>query len=99
MLHKISHQLEHRLVAISAEGIKGVVNSVVERECVALLVLEEDAGHMACGEGIVVAVASQFATVQSLEIVLFAVDFLKKCKAFVGISFNILHGIIFANAA
>ena len=98
-LHEIPHQLEHWLIALKANCFVGVVDGVVIRESVSFLVLEEDARHMACGKWIMVAVASQFSTVQALEVLLFTVDFLKKCKAFVGIGLDILHGIIVAIAA
>lgn len=51
---------------------------MVIRESIALLVFEEDAGYMACSEGIVVAVAGQLATVQTLEMMFLVVDLLKQ---------------------
>ena len=51
-----------------------VVDGVVVLERVAALVLEEDARHVAQGERVVVAVALQLGTVQSLEMVLLIVD-------------------------
>ena len=58
-----------------------VVDGVVIRVGVTLLILQENAGDVAGGEGIMVTVGGQFAAVQRLEIMLFAIDLLKKGKA------------------
>lgn len=53
---------------------------MIIRESITFLVLEKDTRQMVRGEGIMVAVASQLATVQDLEMVLFIVDLLKQGK-------------------
>ena len=62
--HKVSYQLEHRFIAFEADGLVGIINGVIEWESIAFLILEENARHVACSEGVVVAIASQLATVQ-----------------------------------
>lgn len=78
LLYKIVHQTEYRLVTIEADCLVGVEDGVVILEGIALLVLEEDAGHVARSERIVVAIGSQFATMQSLEVMLLRIDLLKE---------------------
>ena len=68
-------------------------------EGVTFLVLQEDAGHVARGEGIVVAVSSQVASMQGLEVMLLCINLLKEivaAHAFVA-HLAILYGIVVAN--
>ena len=68
-------------------------------EGVTFLVLQEDAGHVARGEGIVVAIGSQIASMQGLEVMLLCIDLFKEivaAHAFVA-DLAILHGAVVAN--
>lgn len=56
-LHKILHQFENRLVGVDKEVLVGVEGGVIVLESVALLILKEDARHVAHRKGIMVAVA------------------------------------------
>ena len=73
LFYKVTNQSEYRLITIEANGLICIVNGVVIWESSALLILEEDAGHVTLGEGIVIAVGDQFTTIQRLEIQLLAV--------------------------
>ena len=97
--HKIPHQPKHRPITIENGVLVGVEDGVVVLESVALLVLEEDAGHVARGKRVMVAVGGQLASVQALEMVLLIVDLLKQGETAHSLvaDFAILHGVVVAN--
>ena len=76
-----------------------VENSVVVLKGVALLVFEEDTWNMALCEWIVVAIASQLATVESLKVLLITINLVEECEtAHALVAYlTILHRIIVAN--
>ena len=77
-LNKVLHQTENWFVAVELDGLVRIIYGMVVLEGIALLVLEEDAGHMACGIGIMVAIGSQVATVQGGEVLLLGVYLFKE---------------------
>ena len=97
--NKVTNHLEDRFITDEHGILKGVENGVVIREGTTLLILKEDAGDVTLSKGIVVAVGRQFASVQSIEIMLISIDFFKQSKpahAFVA-DFAVLHRIVVAN--
>ena len=72
---------------------------MVIREGVAVFILEENAGHVAGSEGVVVAVGRQGSAVERLEVLFIGVDLLEKgeaAEAFVA-AFAVLGGIVVAD--
>ena len=78
LFYKVAHQSEHGLIAVEADSLIRIEDSVVVLEGIALFVLQEDAGHMACGQRLVIAVGCQVATMQGLEVMLLRIDLLKE---------------------
>ena len=68
-------------------------------ESVTILVLEQHARHVTLSKRIVVAVGSQFATIQSLEIVLFTIDLFQQSVASIAFvaCLTVLHRVIVAD--
>ena len=97
--YKIRNQLEYRLIAIKYSGLPIVEDGVIVGEGVSFLILQKDAGDIAPGKGIMVAVRGQSTPVQSLEILFFAVDTLKQSEAWESLvaAFAILHRIVVAD--
>ena len=56
MFHEVTHKSEYGFVAVEAHGLIGIEDSVVILEGIAILVFKENAGDMARGKWIVVAV-------------------------------------------
>ena len=80
-LNKVRYQAEDRLVAIELDGLVRIIDSVIVLEGIALLVLEEDAGYVACGEGVMVAIGSQIASMQGGEVLLPGIYLLEELVA------------------
>ena len=80
-LHKIAHQTEDWLVAVETNGFVRIVDGVVVLESIALLVLQKDTGHMASGEGIMVAIGCQIASMERSEMLLLVVYLLEQVEA------------------
>ena len=79
--------------------LPSVMNRVIILEGVTLLVLKENAGHMADGKGIMVAIAGQLATVQALEIMFSIVQFFEQGVATHSLIAHlaVLHRVVVAN--
>ena len=99
LFYEIGHQTEDGLIAVEDGVLPVVIDGMVIGEGCALLVFEEDAGHMALSKGIVVAVGGQVTAVQCLEILLLAIDLLKEPIASHALvaHLTILHGVVVAN--
>ena len=75
------HQTENGCIAISLDRVEIIFGRMVVGEGRALLILQEDAGHTAHSEGVVVAVGSQIAALDILEETQLAVDGLELTEA------------------
>ena len=62
LLHEVAHQLEHRNVTFETNGLVGIEDRMIILESIALFILQEDAGNMADGKRVMVAVGGQVAT-------------------------------------
>lgn len=78
LCYEIGYKFEYRSVACKDCCLEGIVDCMIVLESVALLILQENAGHTALCKRIMVAVGGKVATVQALEILLVGVDLLKK---------------------
>ena len=72
---------------------------MVIRESIAVLILQENAGHVARSKRIMVAVCSQITAVQGLEILLIGINLLKKIITAHALVTNlaVLHRVVVAN--
>ena len=98
-LNKVLHQTENWFVAVELDGLVRIIYGMVVLKGITLLVLEEDAGHMACGIGIMVAISSQVATMERGEVLLLSIYLLEKLIATHSLvaALAVLNGTVVAN--
>ncbi len=91
--------MENRLIAVELDCLVRIIDSMVVLECIALLVLQKDARHMACGIGIMVAIGGQVATMEGGKVFLLCIYLLEKLIAAHTLvaTFAVLNWVVVAN--
>lgn len=78
LFHKVTHKSENGFITVEAHSLVGIEDGMVILEGITILVFQEDAWDMTRGKWIMVAVCSQFSSVQGLKVMLALIDLLKE---------------------
>ena len=97
--YEIGYQTENGFVAVEDGVLPVIIDGMVILEGITLLVFQEDAGYVAFGKGIMIAVGCQITAVQRLEIMLLIVDLLEEHVAAHTLVAHlaVLHRVVVAN--